>query len=203
MKTARHTLLLFALTLAACGDASSNGQSNAADSADQAPPSIREAGLRGDAERFAAQAFAEMAAGNYAQASITARRAVIADPTHPSAHHALAWAAMNEGPQNVQIIAAMEAVRLAPDSAHFRRTLGLVFQNSRRLRDAANAFREAVRLNPADTLSWRDLGRVAYEAGNYALADSAFERLAELDPAHFDTAASDARQRDDARRRAP
>lgn len=192
MKTGRYTTLAFALVLLGCGEDHAPGESP------------REAmlaeGLRGDAARFAAQAFAAMDTGNYAQASIDARRAVWADPTHPSAQHALAWAAMNEGPQNVQLLAAMEAVRLAPDSAHFRRTLGLVFQNSNRERDAADAFREAVRLNPADTLSWRDLGRVAYTLGDYALADSAFDRLAQLDPAYFDTATADAEMRDAAGR---
>ena len=157
--------------------------------------SMRASGLRLDAGNFAAQTFAQIAAGNYEQASITARRAVQADPTHPSAQHALAWAAMHEGRQNVQILAALEAVKLAPDSAHFRRTLGMVFQNSNRMRDARDAYREAVRLNPADTLSWRDLGRTAYAAGSYALADSAFDRLAEMVPTYFDTATADAELR--------
>ena len=197
MTRGRNGVLAIALAVVACGGDQAAGEP----AGETTRESIREAGLRGDAERFAAQTFAEIEAGNYAQASITARRAVQADNTHPSAQHALAWAAMHEGPQNVQLLAAMEAVRLAPDSAHFRRTLGLVFQNGGRLRDAANAFREAVRLNPTDTLSWRDLGRVAHAAHDFALADSAFERLAELDPAHFDTAASDAKKRADARAR--
>ena len=168
---------------------------------EDAPPSLRDAGLRADAFIFSSTAFREIAAGNYKAAGIAARHAVTSDPTNPTAQHALAWAAIHEGQKNVQIVAALEAVRLAPDSANFRRTLGIAMAGAGRPRDAATAFREAVRLNPTDTLSWRDLGRAAYAAGNWPLADSAFDRLAELDPAHFDSA--DAAARAEASRLAP
>ena len=176
---------------------------SASDDGDAPQQSMLEQGLRYDAQRFAEQAFAEMAAGNTEQASITARRAIQADASHPSAQHALAWAAMHENNPSVYIVAALEAVRLAPDSVQFRRTLGIAFRAAGRNRDATGTFRETVRRAPMDTLSWRDLGRSAYDIGDFALADSAFDQLAALVPAYFDSASADAALRRDAAARAP
>ena len=188
-KATRRACALFLLALASC---------DTGDGPNPTRETMRAAALRGDAARFAEDAFGQIAAGDYAQASITARRAIQADPTHPSAQHALAWAAIHEGNETVYLVAALEAVRLAPDSAHFRRTLGIAFRTAGRMRDATRAFRETVRRAPTDTLSWRDLGRSAYDAGDFALADSAFDMLAELVPAYFDTATADAALRAEA-----
>lgn len=193
----RYLAMTMLVAVLACG-----GEAPGEDAgAEEERPSLREEGLRSDGAIFAAQAFREIAAGDYKQAGIAARHGVTADPTNPTAQHALAWAAIHEGQKTVQVVAALEAVRLAPDSARFRRTLGIAMAGAGRPRDAVRAFGEAVRLNPSDTLSWRDLARTAYTTRDWALADSAYGRLAELDPAHFDSA--DAAERAEARRLSP
>lgn len=152
-----------------------------------------------DAINFTDAAIGHMAAGNYEQAQITAARAVQADNTHAPAHHALAWASLHTGDRHLQLVSGLEAVRLAPDSAAFRRTLGVIFETTGRLNDAESEFRQAVRLNPADTVAWLDLARLAHRRRRFPLADSAFGMVDSLMPGHFDSADADAQRWTEAR----
>ena len=159
----------------------------------------RAAMLRGDAVRRIEQANLAISEGDYEQANIHAQWAIVADKTYAPAYDLLAWIALNLGQDHLQLTAALEAVRLAPDSASYRRTLGVMLEDLGRLGNAVEAYGEAVAMNPADTASWLDLARVAYRTGRYATADSAFGMVEQLMPAHFDTAADDRRIRAEAR----
>lgn len=159
----------------------------------------RKAMLHADAVRRIKQANASIADGDYEQANIHAQWAIVADPEYAPAYDLLAWIALNLGQDHLQLTAALEAVRLAPDSASYRRTLGVVFEDLGRLQNAMEAYGEAVAMNPADTASWLDLARVAHRAGSFATADSAFDAVERLMPAHFDTASEDRRRRAEAR----
>jgi tetratricopeptide (TPR) repeat protein len=180
----------FALTIAACEDYPPG----------ESPRELaRAAMLRGDAERRIKQANAAIADGDYEQANIHAQWAIVASPDYAPAYDLLAWIALNLGQEHLQLTAALEAVRLAPDSASYRRTLGVMFEDLGREQNAIEAYGEAVAMNPADTASWLDLARVAHRTGRFATADSAFDMVEQLMPAHFDTAAADRRMRDEAR----
>ena len=152
--------------------------------------------LHHDAVRRVKQANAAIADGDYEQANIHAQWAIVADRDYAPAYDILAWIALNLGQDQLQLASALEAVRLAPDSASYRRTLGVMFEDMGRLQNAQRAYRDAVQMNPADTASWLDLARVAYRAGSYATADSAFDMVEQLVPAHLDTATDDRRMRD-------
>ena len=155
--------------------------------------------LHHDAVRRIKQANAAIADGDYDQANIHAQWAIVADPDYAPAYDLLAWIALNLGQDGLALTSALEAVRLAPDSASYRRTLGVMLEETGRLQNAREAYVDAVRLNPADTASWLDLARVASRTARHAMADSAFRMVERLMPAHFDTAADDRRMRDAAR----
>ncbi|HEX6590348.1 MAG TPA: tetratricopeptide repeat protein [Longimicrobiales bacterium] len=159
----------------------------------------RREALHHDAVRRIKQANAAIADGDYEQANIHAQWAIVADKEYAPAYDLLAWIALNLGQTPLALTAALEAVRLAPDSASYRRTLGVMLEESGRLTNAVDAYGEAVAMNPADPASWLDLARVAHRTGDWTLADSAFDRVAELMPAHFDTATADRQRRADAR----
>ena len=162
---------------------------------------LRATMLRGDAERRIKQANLAISEGDYEQANIHAQWAIVASPDYAPAYDLLAWIALNLGQDHLQLTAALEAVRLAPDSASYRRTLGVVFEDLGRLQNAMQAYGEAVRMNPADTAAWLDLARLAHRTGHFAAADSAFDEVERLMPAHFDSAADDRRMRAEARAR--
>ena len=186
-------LLALALSAAACEDYPPG----------ESPRELaRKEALHHDAVRRIKQANAAIADGDYEQANIHAQWAIVADKEYAPAYDLLAWIALNLGQTPLALTAALEAVRLAPDSASYRRTLGVMLEESGRLTNAVEAYGEAVAMNPADTASWLDLARVAHRTGAYLKADSAFDRVAELMPAHFDTAADDRRMRDEAARAA-
>lgn len=155
--------------------------------------------LHADAVRRIKQANASIADGDYEQANIHAQWAIVADPEYAPAYDLLAWIALNLGQRRLALTSALEAVRLAPDSASYRRTLGVMFEETGRLQNAQEAYVDAVRMNPADTASWLDLARVAHRTASWAIADSAFDMVEQLVPAHFDTAAEDRLRRADAR----
>lgn len=122
---------------------------------------------------------------NHPGATTTARRFVAAAPEREWAHRLLAMALDKAGKPREAVVAAREAVRLAPHESQGHVVLAMQAASVKGLRkEAQRAAEEALRLAPDQAESHFAAGYVAQKRGRRALARREYARTLALKPDH-------------------
>ena len=103
-------------------------------------------------------------------------KALILKPAYPSALNNLGFLLASTEQDLVQAIGlCQQAVRLSPNTASFRDSLGWAYYKSNRNMEAAEQFQTAIRLDPSFYKSYFNLGLIEYNAGNINAAVKNFQ----------------------------
>ena len=139
-----------------------------------------------------------------AELEISIRKALDADPQFADAQTALAAVLGSQGKLEPAAAAALQAVKLSPDSLRAHDVLGFVLMFQGNLAEAEKELREALRLDPDDAETLSRLGECCHEQGKPDAALAFWNAAKRLDPtdatlcAHLGKAYAEKRQRDKA-----
>jgi tetratricopeptide (TPR) repeat protein len=122
------------------------------------------------------------------EAAIAAyRKAIALNPADPWPYHllALVYESREEYGEAVTLYKqAIERHQSDRDRAISWDTLGSVYHDQGRLKEAQHAFQEALRLNPDYALPWNSLGDVYVALRDYEQAAEAYRKAIALDPTY-------------------
>jgi tetratricopeptide (TPR) repeat protein len=143
------------------------------------PPLARTFALTGiSADGYYALARLQHAAGRSAEAMVSYRRALDADPGHIDARNGMAalLAAQGELPAAIGLWQQLTATAAGPEQAYLFRNLGNAYLASGQLPLAEAALAKACELDPANVSGWQFLGRVYEQQGRSEQAARMFRQ---------------------------
>ena len=103
-------------------------------------------------------------------------------PTHPFSWNVLAAVLNQTGRFTESLIAAQQAVKLAPQDATAHNNLGNTLKELRRFEEAKVSYRQAITLNPELAEAYNNLGITLKELGRSEDSEASYRQAIELKP---------------------
>jgi protein O-GlcNAc transferase len=140
-----------------------------------APPEAYQSALR------------HMQVGRHAEAQMSCRQALQADPHHADAMHLMGALCVRNSQPDLAIEWICQAIRHDPKPLYIS-NLGSILQGQHRFDEALNAFDKAIQLDPNDGQTWKKLAGVLVDLKRHAEAALCYQRVLTFDPKDWDAA---------------
>ena len=121
------------------------------------------------------------AAGRFADACVSYRRAITLRPDFAAAHSNLGLALCEQGHFVAAVASCQRAIGLDPRSAEVHTNLGNVLRRMGRLEEAETSLRQAARLNPGSSDLQINLAELLLELRRFEAAADCYGRAIEID----------------------